>query len=210
MSVDSTTDSESPKCLSPTPTTQEASETPGAHFTTYGEYLEANRHLFHAFSLPAAPPRNLYLGEDMPHDQDHRLSGHICAIDIASDGSISCMDLEPTGNLVGSVIVNNPCQKSYREQVRCVSAELRTRIVIADRVLNPFFLASFGLEYEFDPEIVLAYLESDGMTSSSKLEYYHMSQIPPVKVPLQSCSKSRKKVLDLGILALLRSYPEPQ
>lgn len=194
MSLESATETG----LSPTPTTQEAPENPGAHFTTYGEYLEANHHLFRSFSLPSVLPRDLYFGEDWPPGQDHTFATHIRAIDIASDGSISTINLEPASHLVGSVEINGLCHKSYREQAQCVNNELRTRIVIADRVLNAFFLASFGLEYEFDPEIVLAYLELDNMTPSKELLYYHDSQLPFIKVPLQSCSKSRKKVLDLG------------
>lgn len=131
-------------------------------------------------------------------DEDYDPSVMIHALDIASDGSVSKVKL-PSGPEVTEVLLVQPQHptclagiKGYRDIIQCVEPNLQTRIVLVDQVTNPIFLETFAHVYEFDREMVMAFMNLwSGHPVSPK---YHAD----LHLPAYKCSKLREQILDLG------------
>lgn len=122
--------------------------------------------------------------------QSYDPSEFIYVLDVSSNGSVSTVELPPSGKELWDRESRwdfMPELSEYQTKIKDVKSNLHTRVVLVDKVLNPIFLESFAYVYDFDLEIVrkFLYLRDDG-------------RFPDLHLPAHRRSDLRNQILDLG------------
>lgn len=129
-------------------------------------------------------------GNYVDHFNKWRRGGTITMLDISSSGSISEPVLFPIKDTR-----NRESMAGFHRRIRFHDNSLRTRVVIFDSMQYRMFLDLFALEYGLDPDILKTHLLYLQRATDGKIVE---ARSPHILLPVDSCSKSKPQILNLG------------